>query len=174
MTLTKYSAPNRGPDLRKTGTKTWQVGHLWEMHHEVIRLIMLGMQNKDIAERLDVTPEHISGIRNSKIVQDRLVLMTAARDVDTIDIAKDILKIAPKSLKLLEDIIGGEGQGKDATIGLRARVAESNLDRSGFGAPKKVIGIHAHGHYTGEEIEELKRRANMEGDIVDIVDAEVA
>jgi len=159
MTLTKYSNPDRGTDQRKTGNKTWQVGELWDLHHEIMRYLLLGFNNTEIAEKVGVTPEHVSSIRNSRVVEDRMALLQAARDADTIDVARDIRNMAPESLSLLKSVIRGEQ--KDATIGLRVKVAESNLSRSGYDPPKRFQGELAVAHLTGEDIEELKNRARQ-------------
>ncbi len=166
MTIEKYSNPGRGNDLRKTGNKTWQVGKLWEMHHEVMRYIMLGYKNIEIAKRMGITQEHVSSIRNSPAVQERLALMVAARDVNAIEISRDIMRMAPKSLNLLNDIIAGTGDGKKAGINLRAKVAESNLDRAGFSPVKKVLSEN-HNYFTDKDIEEMKNRARDNSDVVD-------
>ena len=158
----KYTIPYRkddrfGPVLRKS----WQVGQLWELHHEVIRMLLLGMKQCDIAERLGITDCQVSKIKNSQVVKDRLALMSAARDVDTIQISKDILEVAPQALKLLRNVIEGEDEGRQANIGLRTKVAESMLDRAGFGATKKVQTDNVHTFYGSDEIEILKQRARI-------------
>ena len=164
MTLTKYSNPERGPDLRKNGEKTWQVGELWDLHHEIMRYLLLGYQNVEIAKKTGCTPEHVSSIRNSRVVMDRMALLRAARDADTIDVAQDIRAMAPESLKLLKSVIRGEQ--KDASIGLRVKVAESNLSRSGYDPPKRFEGQIAHAHFSSEEIEDLKKRAVEEDQMI--------
>jgi transcriptional regulator with XRE-family HTH domain len=157
----RYATPYRrdlrfGPVL---GKKQWQVGQLWDLHHEVIRMLLLGMKQTDIASKLGITDCQVSKIKNSQIVQDRLSLMRAARDVQTVDISRDILEVAPRALKLLKNIVENEGEGRQATIGLRSKVAESLLDRAGFGAVKKVQSENAHTFYDAAEIERIKQRA---------------
>jgi len=165
----KYTIPYRkderfGPVLRKS----WQVGQLWELHHEVIRMLLLGMKQCDIAERLGISDCQVSKIKNSQVVRDRLVLMGAARDVNTIELSKDILDVAPQALRLLRNVIEGSEEGKQATIGLRTKVAEGMLDRAGFGAVKKVQSDNVHTFYGADEIEVLKQRARIpEATIVD-------
>jgi hypothetical protein len=158
----RYQMPYRkddrfGPVLRKS----WQVGQLWELHHEVIRMLLLGMKQCDIATRLGISDCQVSKIKNSQIVKERLALMGAARDVDTIELSKDILAVAPQALRLLKNVIEGEEEGKSATIGLRTKVAEGMLDRAGFGAVKKVQSDNVHTFYGSEEIELLKQRAKI-------------
>ena len=164
MTLTKYSNPDRGPDQRKNGNKTWQVGELWDLHHEIMRYLLLGYQNVEIAKKVGCTQEHISSIRNSRVVKDRMALLQAARDADTIDVAQDIRNMAPESLKLLKSVIRGEQ--KDASIGLRVRVAESNLSRGGYDPLRRIQGEIAVAHFTAAEIEDLKQRAIEEDQMI--------
>lgn len=157
----RYQIPYRqdqrfGPVL---GKKQWQVGQLWDLHHEVIRMLLLGIKQCDIAEKLGITDCQVSKIKNSQIVQDRLSLMRAARDVKTIDISRDILETAPRALKLLKNIIENEDEGRQATIGLRSKVAESILDRAGFGAVKKSQNENVVTFYNADEIERIKQRA---------------
>ena len=128
---------------------------MWELHHEIVRRLVLGQKNTEIAKALNVTPVMVSYTRNSKVVQKQLDLMSAARDADTLDIAIRIRENGPAALTLLEDIIGDRG----ATYGiaLAARTAESMLDRGGYAAPRKIDAVVAH--FTKDEIEELKRQA---------------
>lgn len=166
----KYYNPDRGPDLRKTGrhktprrnllpgqSNAWSVSDMWEIHHESKRLMLLGWKNVDIAKKLGITPQSVSQHRNSPIVQEELALMVKARDADAIDVAKEIEKFAPKALNILKDVINAEGEGESATISLRAKSAESWLDRAGHGAINKNHSVVAY--LTKEEIEEMKDKA---------------
>jgi len=76
---------------------------MWEVHHEIARLVLLGYKNVDIAEKLDCSPQLVSNVRNSPVVKEKLALMRGARDADTIDIAKEIKEIAPEALNLLKN-----------------------------------------------------------------------
>lgn len=163
----RYSDIGRGRDQRRQRDPQWSVANIWESHHEIIRYLMLGYKNVEISRKMNLTVEHISNIRNSPIIQERLSLMVAARDVDAIEISRDILKVVPKSLELLKSIIDGTGDGEGANIGLRAKVAESNLDRAGFGAVKKVVS-ETHNYYTDEDIEMMKQRAFENSDIIEL------
>jgi len=171
---------DRGPDLRKMDelerrSRTWKVNEIWEMHHEVIRLLLIGMKNVDIAKKIGITEVQVSNIKNSPVVQDRLSLMKAARDVKAVDISRDILEVAPKALELLKKVINGETiiDDKRPSVNAMIRTSESLLDRAGFGAVKKVATQNEHVYYTAEEIEALKARARKGGEVVDAEDAEV-
>jgi len=170
----KYYQQDRGPDLRRMGelerrSRTWKVNEIWEMHHEVIRLLLIGMKNVDIARKLGITEVQVSNIKNSPVVQDRLSLMKAARDVKAVDISRDIMEVAPKALELLKKVINGDAivDDKKPSVNAMIRTSESLLDRAGFGAVKKVATQNEHVYYTAEEIEALKARAKMNGEVVE-------
>ena len=160
-----YFEANRPPDRRfvpDAPRKTWQVSKIWDQHEEIIRRLTVGQKNVDIARAMDLTETQVSNVRNSPIIQERLAIMKGARDASTIDIARDIREFAPKALKLLKEIVQGEGTtGQLASPGLKARVASDFLDRAGY-APIKSIDVRSvHAHLTREDIEELKSRATQ-------------
>jgi len=171
--MEKYFDGERGRDLRMAlpgMRRTFEVSKMWEVHHEISRLIFLGFKNEEIAERLGITTATVSYTRNSKIVQDKLKLMKGARDAETIDLSKEIRNKAPIALKLLEDIMNGEGVvGENASPPLKAKTAENWLDRAGYPAQKAGTGdTHLHAHFNAVEIEELKKRAIESGVVVDV------
>jgi len=154
----------RGEDQRcKNATvesmpkRQFQVNEIRDQHHEIIRRLILGQNAEFIARQIGVSGATVRNVKNSPVVQERLDILNAKRDQQTLDVAAHIDRIAPKSIQLLEDIITGTGDGVDAPISLRARTAENNLDRAGYGAVKKFQG--AVGHFTGEDIEKLKQEA---------------
>jgi len=117
---------------------------------------VLGQKPKSIAEDLNISTSTVSHTRNSPVVRDQIELMKGARDADTIDLAKRIREDAPEALRLLEDIISGEA---DATIGLRAREANNMMNRAGYAPVQTIKGVMIHGHYTSDEIDDIKKRA---------------
>ncbi len=165
----KYYDEDRGPDQRKkvNNRNRWTVSEMWQVHHEIAGLILLGWKNVDIAEKLDVSEVMVSNVKNSPVVMDKLSIMRGARDANTIDLAKEIRETAPDALKLLQDIISGNGDGDNASINLRARTSEGMLDRAGYAAPKKLLTENLHGFFTSEDIAELKKRAKANDDVVD-------
>ena len=162
----KYHNGNRGPDERRVDPdkkRTFEVSAMWDVHHEIVRRLLIGQKVVNIAKDLNVSEAMVSYTRNSPIAREKLEIMKGARDAETIDLAKRIRENAPQSLRLLEDIISGEVDGVPIGIGLRAREANTMLARSGFGPVQNVKGAFIHGHYTGEEIEDIKKRAVEDG-----------
>jgi len=175
----KYFGP-RGEDLRKNPNKrTFEVSHMWELHHEITRRLLLGQKNADIARSLNISEVMVSYTRNSPIVQEKLEIMKGARDAETIDLSKRIRENAPKALKLLEDAIDGSVVGADGEtreVPTMARLKEANLmlDRGGYAPIRTFRGEHLVAHFTGDEIEKIKERAREAGTKSGIVvDAEV-
>ena len=169
-----YSDSARPADRRRAlpgRRKTWQVGRVWELHEEIKRRVLLGQKNVDIAEAIHCTPQTVSNVRNSPVIQDELALMKGARDAYTIDIARDIQEFAPKALQMLKQVIEGTGEAQNASMSLRAKSAESWLDRAGHGAIRKEAIIHQH--LTKEEILSIRERALgpnspiIEGEVVE-------
>ena len=157
--IPKYAQPDRSDNRFKPPGKvrTFRVSKMWEIHHEVARRISLGENNVDIAEALDVSPAMVSYTKNSKPIQDKVDILRGSMDADTIDLGILISKSAPRALKLLEGII--DGKEKEASIALRARVADKHLDRAGY-SPVKKLQV-ASTHLTLDEIEEIKERSRQ-------------
>ena len=164
--MTKYRNGNRGPDERRVDPgekRTFEVSQMWEIHHEIVRRLLLGQKVVNIAKDLSISEATVSYTRNSPVVRDKLEIMKGARDAETIDLAKRIRENAPQSLRLLEDIISGEVDGVSIGVGLRAREANTMLARSGFGPVQNIKGAILHGHYSDQEIEDIKKRAHETG-----------
>lgn len=166
--MSKYMVGNRtdGPDERRVDQgqkKTFEVSHMWEVHHEIVRRRLLGQKVVNIARDLGVSEAMVSYTLNSPVVRDKLSIMKGARDAETLDLAKRIRENAPKSLKLLEEIIEGEVDGTPVGVTLRAREANTMLARAGYGPITNIKGAVAHAHFTGEDIKEIKKRAIESG-----------
>ena len=164
----KYYEENRGQDLRRSGERNhWVVSEMWDLHHEIARRISLGQKNVEIAKALGCTPQTVSNVRNSPVVQEHISILQGARDADTIDLAREIKEIAPVALQLLKNVINGEKEGVNASIALRAREANNMLARVGHGVPHKVQAEVANWHLTSKDIQDIKQRALANGDVVD-------
>ena len=64
-----------------------------------------------------------------------------------------------EAVLLLRDIIRGVGEGAQASIRLRAQVADKHLARVGFGPIQMVKVSTVHGVMTAEQIAAVKERA---------------
>jgi len=147
------------PDTRKT----FEVSKIWETHSEIIRRLLVGQKASVIAEELSVSRAMVSYVRKSRVVKDKLLELGAERDAISVDTARYIRDQAPKALRLLEDVMMGEGAGEGAHINLRAKEANNWLDRAGYSPVKQVNANVAVAHFTPSEIDDIKRRAIENG-----------
>uniref|UniRef100_A0A6H1ZIN4 Uncharacterized protein n=1 Tax=viral metagenome TaxID=1070528 RepID=A0A6H1ZIN4_9ZZZZ len=173
-TASKYFNGERGPDLRfnpPSKPRTFKVAKLWDIHHEICRRAALGETNVSIADALGVSSAMVSYTRNSKIAVDHIGILRGAMDADTIDIGQQIQKFAPVALRLLEDIVKGEGPGANASIGIRARYADRHLDRAGYSPVKRIAAISTT--LTREDIEIIKNRARQSALDAGVISAEI-
>lgn len=162
--------------------RKYNIKFMWDKHHEVKRLALLGCQNKEISELLGVTPQNISDIRNSPIFKDQMKVMEVARDSATIDVARAIIEEGPKNLELLTKVRDSiEMDGQPVPLALRVNVAKDMLDRTPGTAKVRSITGNVHHSYgldpkTVELIKDRARKAAiMDGAVreADISEAEI-
>lgn len=145
-------------DMRRVepGThRTYEVKEIWDTHQEIIRLIVLGYGNVEIADMVGYTPQTVSNIRNSPVVRERIEELQSAVAHRTVDIAARVRAFEPVALEHLEQIILGRVQG--VSEALRAKTCENYLSRGGHGTVQKIAAVS--GTLTREDIEALKQRA---------------
>lgn len=146
---------NKDRRFNKEGSKYYQIQNLWERHHEILNLTLLGWADKDIARKLAISISTVKHTTNSDLGRDKLAIMRAARDANTLDVAKEIQTLVPQAYKIYRDVLYKEGMGANASIALQKQTADTIVkDLAGHEAPKKMV----HAHLTGEEIEALKER----------------
>ncbi|HUW44853.1 MAG TPA: hypothetical protein VMW50_03565 [Dehalococcoidia bacterium] len=165
----RYLQPDR-KDARRIENKTapgevakkkgWQVAEMWDRHHEIARRIILGQNNQEIGEALNVTAQQVSNVRNSPVVQDKITIMRAARDAGTIDLAKDIADLAPIALQRVREALEtGQVLGRELSGSSIMKEANNLMDRE-IGKPTQRIDTrNVHGHFTLDDIERIKERA---------------
>ena len=148
-------------DGRKVGErKGWQVAQMWESHHEIARRLILGQSNEEIAIDLNCTAQTVSNVRNSPVVQEKLAIMSAARDAGTLELAKEIADLAPLALQRVKEAIeNGTVLGKELSGSIILKEANGLLDRE-IGKPTQRIDTRGlHGVFTLADIERIKERA---------------
>ena len=136
-----------------TGDRKYEISKMWDVHHEIVRLAACGAKEVDIAAILNVTPAMVSYTLNSAIVKRQLALVRAARDVDSIDIAKRIHEIALVAVEKLALHV----DSPDDKVSLAA--CRDILDRDGHGAVKRMQVDSRALVLTAEDIADIKKRA---------------
>ncbi len=146
----------RRVDKRRVDKRAIDIKQLWERSHEILRLAFLGWKNREIADKLEITEATVSNTVNSTLGRRKLQTMDDARDADTIDVATEINKLAPKAVEIYEDILNNE----EANLSLKKKTADTILkDILGHQAPKRVEGRFAHAHLGEEDINRIKERS---------------
>ncbi len=162
----------------KESGRHYEIEKIQEWHKEVLRWAVLGYRPGEIAKMTGYTKEHISNIFNSTIFIDQLHILQAARDEDSISVARRITELAPIAVERIREIISNpihmevDGEMKvDDRIepSLKAKVSQDILDRAGHRAIDKGVIVHL----TKKEMEDMKKDAIKagidEGYVVDAV-----
>ena len=148
--------------------KQYQIEQMWDLHHEVCRLALIGMKQVDIAAHLGVSPVMVSYTLRSPIVRRQMDAMQADRNLEAIDVAQEIKTLAPKAVQVLEEMMNGD------LPNLKLKAATDILDRAGHAAVKTLRTENLHAHFTSEEIQDIKRRAKEVGLLADVIDLEAS
>ena len=141
-----------------TGNRKYQIEEMWDSHHEIVRLLLVGMKHVDIAATLGVSEAMVSYTANSAVVRRQLDVMRAVRDGEAIDISKRIKGLLPRAVEVLEQTME-EG----VLPQLRLAAAKDVLDRGGHPAVKGVDVRTGPAFLTRDEISEIKERARSIG-----------
>lgn len=157
----KKRSPGRVPS---NGERKYQVQNIWNVHHRVMQLALLGFKQTDIARMLSVSEVMVSYTLNSELVKKQLTIMRGAADAEVLDLAIEIRKIAPRALERMKELM----ENSSDNIALSA--AKDILDRAGYGATKRLDISH---HITEDDIREIKERAALCTDLTDVIDIDV-
>ena len=163
----RYADLNRTDARRVSNRKGHQITQMWDNHHEIARLIVLGMNNKEIADRMNCTPQTVSNVRNSPVVQDKLAILHAVRDVATGDLAHEIAEMAPMALKRIREVLEtGQVHGQTASAAVIMKEANNLLDREMGKAVQRIDSRNLNATIGPADLEAIKQRAaELRGDL---------
>lgn len=150
-------------DRRLKDSPASPIKQIWQQHHEVIRLAVLGFGTTEIARMVGFTPAMVRNILGSEVVKRQMSIMVGAKDQDCLEVKKDIDRLAPTALCILRDIM----ENPDENSRVRLTAAMDILDRAGLAAPKVIHGDFNIAHLTSSDLEEIKQRAR-EANIIDV------
>ena len=132
--------------------KPWSLQHMWERHHQMKRLFVMGLTNKEIAEQVGLSESRVSIIRHSPAFASELDKLSAQADMHTLDVQAELGREALKSYQLLSRVRDGE---LTQDVKVRVQVAQDLLNRAGYSGIQK----HAVAHLDVEAIERIKQMA---------------
>ena len=140
----------------------FEVTRIQERHREIIRLLVLGWKNIEIAKHLGVTPVMVSYVRNSKLVQAKIAELHGVRDAQTLELKERIRQLGGVSIDVLEQALVDE----TTPLKERIQIAQDILDRAGQKPVARVVAEHNHTVISQSEMEEVHRRARSSGILV--------
>lgn len=155
-----YIAQARAPrDKRKVPLglrKLPDAKALRERQRAIMRLKMGGLSNKAVAEAVGCTPQTVCVTMSSGIAVNAMAKLHEAADLDVVDIQKQLRKMAPDCLRNLEQVLNGT---MPVTPELKVKTSQDVLDRIGVSKIQQVHTVNMSGHFTGDDLAEMKRRA---------------
>ena len=144
-----------------TGNRKYELTHMWERHHEIVRLAVMGLPEVKIASILKCSPQNISDTLNSTIVKDKLAKMRLSRDNMAVDVGDRLRKLAPAAVAKVKEVM----EKGDMRTSFAA--AKDILDRTGYVAPQRIDVRKMVAHVTSDDIERIKQRQRDKGVLVE-------
>lgn len=156
----RYSDENRKDRRRVAVRKGFVYAEMMENHHEIARRILLGETNVKIARDLGISEVTISNVKNSPVVKEKLAVMRAARDAGTINLANEIIELAPIALDRIKEVLEtGKTLERNASAASILKEANNIIDRV-QGKPTQTIHTkNMHAHFNADDINDIKERA---------------
>ena len=142
---------------RSERTAMYDVKKLWERHHEILGLALLGTPNKDIAEKLGVTAATVSNCLNGPLGKEKLAEMRGERDEEYKALNKAVSDLTEKALQVYHGLLEVE-KGTTPTKLQKETADTVILDLAGHRAPTKIDSRHVSVTATAGEIEDFKSR----------------
>lgn len=151
-----------GKHVNENAPRKYSIGQMWDVHREIMRLAITGMQHNEIAYELNVTPAMVSYTLNSPIVKRQMDNMRAARDMNSVDVGKRIHELAVKAVEVMGELLD------DPLPNIQLGASKDILDRAGFAPIRTLRTENTNVHFTAEEILSIKQRARDIGLVYDI------
>jgi hypothetical protein len=148
--------------LRDKQTRKYQIKELNSKHRDILRRVLLGQSNKEIALAVNCTPEMVSYLRTSQLGRAQLEVLHEKADEGVIDVAADIRALAPEVLAHLNEIRVAE----ETPVRVKTDICRDLLDRAGFVKPTRVETTNLNAHLSFDDLLEIKERARSAGIVV--------
>jgi len=150
-----YGFVGRDNDQRRvepSERKTYEAKQLWQRHHEVVNLSVQGFKGVEIAKILNIDPQTVSNILNSKLPMEKVAELRQIRDGEVKVRMEQVRVLTDKALQTYNEILDNEAG--EATLKERKDTADRILmDLSGLKVPTKIV---AHGSMTILNADQIK------------------
>jgi len=150
---------------RHTAVKrTYNLQKLRDNHRTMLRGILLGMRQKDVAKATGYTPATVANARRCEEGQQLMAALHQQADALTIKAASQISQLQAPAVELMRKVINGDIDA--ASINLRVKAALAMLDRGGNAPIRRVErrDISTPGVFTKADIQRMKNEATAEAE----------
>jgi predicted transcriptional regulator len=152
----------------QNGTRRGAPKNLRALHHEIIRLTLLGWKQTEVARYLQITDVTVGNCLASYKGQNLLRMMMQKRSEATVNLQQVMVGNAPAVHDVWLDII----LDPNTPTATRAKEAREYMGVCGYVKPQKIHAQTVHTHLTLEEIEQIKARARARAVQAEIIDVE--
>lgn len=141
---------------------SYEVHQIQAEHRRVIRLVMRGFRNGEIAEMTGLTSARIAEIRRLPIVQKQLLALESRLDDAIVETQMGLASLIPDVMQHYRDVL----EDDRASPNLKFKVGQDVLDRVGVAKVQKHENKTSNLHLTAADIEEIKKNARENGHVV--------
>ena len=129
--------------------------HLWERHKEIMRRLVAGDRQVDIAKDMKMTQGRMSIICNSPAFKTQLERLSIGADNNALCVQDRVTALSDDAMSVLENVLQ-QGETMNVPLKLQVDVAKDIMDRAGHGAVKKSITASAT--LTADDLDEMRLR----------------
>ena len=134
-------------------TERSSIAKMRDMHREVARLLVLGYKNNQIAKELDITTATVVNVKRAPIMKAYMESLHMDKEAVVRHHTKKMTKMLPACLETYEMALKGED------LGLRVKVADSILDRTGLPKTKEQHVVQKGSLLRSEDIQSVLQAA---------------
>ena len=153
---TALALPGLAELLSAPATKPVEIQKLRTTHHELARLLALGLKDVEISRLTGYSQSRICILKTMPLFQELMAHYSAMRDGIVADVGVRLRGLSATALEILQEKI--EDEGESLSIKDLIAVSELGLDRTGFGKTSTQVTVST----SAETLEAIKSRINSE------------
>lgn len=160
--------------LAKPTSKPPALNKLRTTHHEMARLLALGLKDVDISRIMGYSQSRISILKNDPLFKELMEHYSAMRDNIVVDVGSRLSSLSVTALELIQERLIDEPEG--LTMKDLQGIAELSLDRSGYGKQQVNVNVNTSAATLAEIKAKIERehrgRVLPRGQAPEVIDAE--
>ena len=143
--------------LGPKGAKPQTLAKLRTTHHELARLLALGLKDVDISRATGYTQNRICILKKDPMFAELVSHYSAQRDASAVDMSARLRALALTSVEVMQERL--EDDPDSMTMKELSTLAELGLDRTGFG---KTTKVETSGTLTLQTLDQIKASIEKE------------